>query len=155
MQITNNDFVLVASDRDQPQAGSCTQQDYLADVNEAIESAADELWAVNKTIHDNPELGYHEFTAHRVLTDYMQRQQAWAVTCSAYGLATAWTSVYDSGRPGPVVSFNAEYDALEGIGNACGHNWIAVASVARGPGDGKSHGTSQARRKGRHIWNSS
>lgn len=37
--------------------------------------------------------------------------------------------MYDSGRTGPVVSFNAEYDALKGIGHACGHNLIAVVSV--------------------------
>ncbi|KXJ92113.1 hypothetical protein Micbo1qcDRAFT_233429 [Microdochium bolleyi] len=128
MQITPEDFVLVASH----DAQTLEHPGYLAEIDNAIESAADGLWAVNKTIHDNPELGYHEFTAHRVLTDYMQRQHGWAVTRSAYGLATAWTAVHDSGRPGPVVSFNAEYDALEGIGNACGHNLIATASVAGG-----------------------
>lgn len=38
-------------------------------------------------------------------------------------------AVFDTGL-GPTVSFNAEYDALKGIGHACGHNLIAVASVA-------------------------
>lgn len=38
--------------------------------------------------------------------------------------------MYDTLRSGPAVSFNAEYDALKGIGHACGHNLIAVASVA-------------------------
>ena len=27
------------------------------------------------------------------------------------------------------MSFNAEYDALKGIGHACGHNLIAIASI--------------------------
>ncbi|KAH7026367.1 uncharacterized protein B0I36DRAFT_294323 [Microdochium trichocladiopsis] len=133
MQLTDDDFVLVAlSDaQDQGQPASL-QSDYLAEVTRAVEEAAEGLWTVNKAIHDNPELGYHEFKAHRVLTDYMQQQGGWTVTRSAYGLATAWTAVYDSGRPGPAVSFNAEYDALEGIGNACGHNLIATASLAGG-----------------------
>ncbi|KAM7183182.1 peptidase M20 [Naviculisporaceae sp. PSN 640] len=60
----------------------------------------------------------------------MQSRPGWKVTRSAYGIKTAWTAVYDSGRPGPVVSFNAEMDALPVIGHACGHNLIATASVA-------------------------
>nr|UWK21992.1 peptidase m20 domain protein [Trichoderma rodmanii] len=52
-----------------------------------------------------------------------------AVTPSAYGMDTAWVAVYDIGRRGPVVSFNAEMDYLPGIGHACGHNLIATASV--------------------------
>jgi metal-dependent amidase/aminoacylase/carboxypeptidase family protein len=35
-----------------------------------------------------------------------------------------------SGKGGRTVNFNAEYDALPGIGHACGHNLIATASVA-------------------------
>lgn len=38
-------------------------------------------------------------------------------------------AVFDSGRSGPAVSFSAEYDALKGIGHACGHNLIAIASI--------------------------
>lgn len=99
MQLTEDDFVLVTRD----------DTDHLAEVAQAVDEAADGLWTVNKTIHDNPELGYHEYKAHNVLTEYMQQQQGWVVAKSAYSLATAWTAVYDSGRQGPVVSFNAEY----------------------------------------------
>jgi metal-dependent amidase/aminoacylase/carboxypeptidase family protein len=34
------------------------------------------------------------------------------------------------GGKGRVVSFNSEYDALPGIGHACGHNLIAIGGVA-------------------------
>lgn len=34
------------------------------------------------------------------------------------------------GSGGRVVTYNAEYDALPGIGHACGHNLIATASIA-------------------------
>lgn len=35
-----------------------------------------------------------------------------------------------SGTGGRLINFNAEYDALPGIGHACGHNLIATSSIA-------------------------
>ncbi|KAI2620069.1 hypothetical protein GGR54DRAFT_114841 [Hypoxylon sp. NC1633] len=105
---------------------------YLDEISDFLDSIADELWPVNKKIHDNPELGYQEFIAHETLTRFMASRPGWKVTPSAYGLATAWVAVFDNGEKGPVVSFNVEMDALDGIGHACGHNLIATASVAGG-----------------------
>ena len=45
----------------------------------------------------------------------------------AYGLETAFEVI--SGNGGRTVNFNAEYDALPGMGHACGHNLIATAGV--------------------------
>lgn len=50
------------------------------------------------------------------------------VTEHAYGLDTSLSAEYGSG--GRVVTFNCEYDALPGIGHACGHNLIAIGSIA-------------------------
>lgn len=49
---------------------------------------------------------------------------------NAYGLDTALEVEYTHGSGGRVVTFNAEYDALPGIGHACGHNLIATSSIA-------------------------
>lgn len=49
-------------------------------------------------------------------------------TPHAYGLETAFS--VEVGNGGRLVVFNAEYDALPGIGHACGHNLIASASFA-------------------------
>ncbi|CAJ2513060.1 Uu.00g011790.m01.CDS01 [Anthostomella pinea] len=124
------DFVFVTHE----DAGQTRTSDtgYLTEIGDFINSIADELWPVNKKIHDNPELGYEEFIAHATLTQFMRTQPGWKVTPSAYGLATAWVAVFDSGSEGPVVSFNVEMDALDGIGHACGHNLIATASLAGG-----------------------
>ncbi|KAI1092681.1 hypothetical protein F5B19DRAFT_492100 [Rostrohypoxylon terebratum] len=105
---------------------------YLGEISDFIDTIADDLWPVNKKIHDNPELGYEEFIAHETLTKFMASRPGWKVIPSAYGLATAWVAVFDSKKKGPVVSFNVEMDALDGIGHACGHNLIATASVAGG-----------------------
>ncbi|KAH9987441.1 hypothetical protein F4779DRAFT_611419 [Xylariaceae sp. FL0662B] len=122
--VTHGDAGIVSSPSDEPV--------YLGDISDFIDSIADELWPVNKKIHDNPELGYKEFIAHETLTKFMSSRSGWKVTASAYGLATAWVAAFDSGRKGPVVSFNVEMDALDGIGHACGHNLIATASIAGG-----------------------
>ncbi|RKL29159.1 hypothetical protein BFJ70_g10869 [Fusarium oxysporum] len=83
-------------------------------------------------IHEHPELGWDEKYAHRVLTDYLEKQ-GFNVTRGAYNLSTAFIAEYSNGK-GRSVSFNAEYDALPGMGHACGHNLIATASVAAGLG---------------------
>ncbi|KAI1504600.1 hypothetical protein F5X99DRAFT_416571 [Biscogniauxia marginata] len=130
-----DDFVFITHGNDdddnagQTAAMARSEPKYLDEISEFVDSIADELWPVNKTIHDNPELGYKEFIAHATLTKFMKGKPGWKVTPSVYGMETAWVAVFDSGGKGPVVSFNAEMDALEGIGHACGHNLIATASV--------------------------
>jgi hypothetical protein len=82
---------------------------YLVDIDGFVDSIADSLWPLNKFIHDNPELAFQEHKAHKALTDFIRsREGGWQVITSAYGLETAWVAAYDSGKPGPVVSFNAE-----------------------------------------------
>ena len=83
--------------------------EYLPDIDNFIESLVNLLRPLNKFIHENPELAFHEYKAHRALTDFMRsREESWQVTPSAYGIETAWVAVYDSGKPGPVISFNVE-----------------------------------------------
>lgn len=50
------------------------------------------------------------------------------MTRHAYGLDTSFEAI--SGSGGRLINFNAEYDALPGIGHACGHNLITTSSVA-------------------------
>ncbi|KAK7420770.1 hypothetical protein QQX98_002574 [Neonectria punicea] len=102
---------------------------YVEKVSDYVDSLEEELWSINKEIHDNPELGYKEVKAHKLLTSFMEEQKGWNVTRSVGGIATAFMAVFEGSGDGPVVSFNAEYDALEGLGHACGHNLIATASL--------------------------
>jgi amidohydrolase len=81
---------------------------------------------LHEQIHSNPELAYHEFMAHENITA-MLKELGFRVTEHAYGLQTSFLAEYGSG--GRVIAFNAEYDALPGIGHACGHNLIATSSI--------------------------
>jgi metal-dependent amidase/aminoacylase/carboxypeptidase family protein len=82
---------------------------YRDDISLCIDSLDDTLRPINLKIHDNPELCYEEFIAHEILVSFLKTRPGWIVTSSTYGIATAFVAEFDSGKKGPVVSFNAEY----------------------------------------------
>ena len=95
----------------------------------AIDEASASLREVNLAIHGKPELNFEEHHAHQVLTDYLDAA-GFDVERGAYGMPTAFKAVAGSGSP--TIAVICEYDALPGIGHACGHNLIAVCGVAAG-----------------------
>lgn len=71
-------------------------------------------------------MAYEEHGAHDAICDFLE-SLGFQVTRHAYAIETAFEAT--SGSGGRLINFNAEYDALPGIGHACGHNLIATASV--------------------------
>jgi amidohydrolase len=104
-------------------------QGLLARVADRVGALADELLEVSHDIHAHPELGFEERHAHDVLTASLERHGL-DVTRGAYGLDTAFEAT--AGTEGPTVVVCCEYDALPGIGHACGHNVIAAAGLGAG-----------------------
>ncbi|CAI7638734.1 hypothetical protein PCG10_003650 [Penicillium crustosum] len=98
----------------------------VQDLLQIIDSKSQQLWEINQKIHSNPELGFKEFLAHDNITSMLEIL-GFQVTRHAYGLDTSFVAEY--GKGGRVVAYNAEYDALPGIGHACGHNLIAMMSI--------------------------
>ncbi|GJC89232.1 peptidase M20 domain-containing protein 2 [Colletotrichum liriopes] len=96
---------------------------YFEAVSEYIDSIVDDLWPINKDIHDNPELGYEEIKAHELLTSFMESHDGWNVTRSIYNISTAFVAVFEGSGDGPVVSFNAEYASIGGA--------LATAEIMR------------------------
>ncbi|RCH78165.1 hypothetical protein CU098_000235, partial [Rhizopus stolonifer] len=80
-------------------------------------------------IHDDPELGNREFHAHDLLTAYLDKK-GFEVTRQAAGLETAFMAKFSNSKSGRRVGFVCEYDALPGVGHACGHNIITVQGLA-------------------------
>jgi amidohydrolase len=96
----------------------------------AVDAMAGELVAVSHRIHAHPELGYREEHAARLLAQAM-RDRRLAVQVGPYGLPTAVAGrVGAAGDPHVIVS--CEYDAVPGLGHACGHNVIAAAGLGAG-----------------------
>ncbi|KAI7851443.1 hypothetical protein BDC45DRAFT_515790 [Circinella umbellata] len=95
---------------------------------ETIQGLDEELREISLKIHNNPELGNHEFKAHHLLTNYLEKK-GFQVQKESAGLETAFIAEFSNG-PGRRVGFVAEYDALPGVGHACGHNLISISGLA-------------------------
>jgi amidohydrolase len=94
---------------------------------EAVDAMRGELIEISRAIHAEPELAYHEEKAAARLTEAVERHGL-PVTRGVYGLETAFASEFGP-RDAPRIAILAEYDALPGIGHACGHNLIATAAL--------------------------
>jgi amidohydrolase len=80
-------------------------------------------------MYDHPELGYAEHEASARLAAFLG-DAGFSVTFPAHGLETAFEA--NVGTSGPRVVICCEYDALPGVGHACGHNIIATAAAGAG-----------------------
>lgn len=76
-------------------------------------------------------MAYREYDAHNHICEVFESLGAeYQVYRQPSGIETALEVIFTRGNGGRVVVFNAEYDALSGMGHACGHNLIATASIA-------------------------
>jgi amidohydrolase len=94
-----------------------------------VDSHLESLRTLSHTIHAHPELAFEE-----------ERSACWVAEALAdggfdveAGVCALPTAFVASTGTGPlVIAICAEYDALPGIGHACGHNVIAAAAVGAG-----------------------
>lgn len=96
---------------------------------QAFDTVEHELRAISDWMYQNPEVGYQEYQTSKRLSGFLA-ENGFDVTYPAYGLDTAFEA--NVGKDGPRVVICAEYDALPGVGHACGHNIIATASLGAG-----------------------
>ncbi len=102
-------------------------KDFLPAAKQAMARLAPAVTAINRRIFDKPELNFKEHYAADQLCGALAAE-GFAVRRGGGKLATAFEAVWRGARKGPTVAILAEYDALPGIGHACGHNMIAAAS---------------------------
>jgi amidohydrolase len=107
--------------------------DQLTEIKERIRREAEALQprlvAMAHDLHEHPEILFEERRAAELLTNELE-EHGFEVERGVAGLETAFVATYGSGEP--VVGILAEYDALPGLGHACGHNLIAVWGVGAG-----------------------
>jgi amidohydrolase len=106
----------------------------------AVDALADELETLSHRIHATPELAFEEEKAHAWLTEFLEKRGA-RVERGVGGLPTAFRATIPGRGPGPTIAILAEYDALPGIGHACGHNVIATAGAGAGAAIASALGT--------------
>lgn len=103
--------------------------DAKAAARETLDMRRDDLIAISHRIHAHPELGYEEEQASTWLCDALS-DAGFAVERGICELPTAFRARAGSG---PLhIAICAEYDALPGIGHACGHNIIAAMALGAG-----------------------
>ena len=94
-----------------------------------IDGIRNEMTAMADDIFDHPEIGLEEFHAQKVLTDWLEKE-GFAVERGVVGVETAFKAVYRQGEGGPNIGLLCEYDALPGIGHACGHHMQGPSILA-------------------------
>jgi amidohydrolase len=100
------------------------------EISEAVARLADDLEHLSHRIHRHPELAYQEAQAAAWLTAFLEAR-GFTVERGLAGLDTAFRASLGAGS-GPVIAILCEYDALPGIGHACGHNVIAAVGAGAG-----------------------
>ncbi|MEU1023822.1 M20 family metallopeptidase [Streptomyces sp. NPDC005904] len=97
-----------------------------AALREEVETHRAALLALSARIHAHPETAFEEHRAAAWCAELLG-EHGFVVTAPAFGLDTAVSATIGSG---PVtVALACEYDALPGLGHACGHNLIAAAGL--------------------------
>jgi amidohydrolase len=96
---------------------------------ETIESQRAALLALSHRIHADPEIGWQEVRSSGTVADALAAG-GFEVTRGVAGMPTALLARAGSGSLH--LAILAEYDALPGVGHACGHNIIAAGSVGAG-----------------------
>jgi amidohydrolase len=101
----------------------------------AVDRRARRLVEMADWIHAHPELGHQEVEASARLAGLL-RDEGVPVEMGVAGMATAFKAELPVGsgveQQRPRIAILAEYDALPGIGHACGHNLIGTAAVGAG-----------------------
>ncbi|HZQ26825.1 MAG TPA: M20 family metallopeptidase [Acidimicrobiales bacterium] len=93
---------------------------------DVVEGVAGSLVDLSHRLHDNPEIRWEEVQSSRWVAEPLA-DAGFTVEEGACELPTAFVATSGSGPL--TVAICAEYDALPGVGHACGHNVIASAAV--------------------------
>src|SRR5216117_2379463 len=99
-------------------------------IGPAVDRLASDLETLSRQIHDHPELGYQEVKAATWLTEFLDKH-GFKLERGVAGVETAFRATIETGE-GPTIAILCEYDALPGIGDACGHNIIATSGAGAG-----------------------
>ena len=90
-------------------------------INKKIDQIKPKLLNIADEIFDNPEIGLQEYKSSKLLTDYLE-EEGFEIEHGLAGFKTSFKAVYEQGKGGPSIGLLCEYDAIEGIGHACGHH---------------------------------
>ncbi len=101
-----------------------------ATCQQRLNASRDALIGLSHQLHADPETSWQEHRSVDRVASLLSAHGAFRMTERPGGLETAFVATAGSG---PLhIGICAEYDALPGIGHACGHNIIASSAVGAG-----------------------
>jgi amidohydrolase len=95
---------------------------------EAVDAVLPDALDLSHRVHATPEIAFEERNASRWTAELLERN-GFELTAPAGGLETAFVARWSGTRPGPVIAFAGEYDALPEVGHGCGHNLMCSSSA--------------------------
>jgi amidohydrolase len=98
------------------------------DLRAAVEAVVPEAIDLSHRVHAHPEIAFEERQAAAWTAELLSRH-GFKVEAPAAGLETAFVARRPGGRPGPVIAYLGEYDALPEVGHGCGHNLMCSTSA--------------------------
>ncbi|MBR2438867.1 MAG: M20 family metallopeptidase [Lentisphaeria bacterium] len=101
----------------------------MNDFQQYIELVKGDLHRISKLIHANPEVAFQEKESSELLISFLE-QHGFSAERNFKEMETAFKVTKNVCGGGLSVLFISEYDALPGLGHACGHNLIAVSGLA-------------------------
>jgi amidohydrolase len=104
--------------------------DFRQKIISEVDQQSGMLWAISTALFDEPEIAFKEYNASKILSEALEAS-GFIVERGIGGLETAFRASYGEAT-GPKIAILAEYDALVGLGHACGHHLIAAAALGVG-----------------------
>ena len=103
--------------------------DAKAAARASVDARQAPLLELSHRLHGDPEIGWQEVRSSAIVADALAAE-GFDVTRGVAAMPTAFLARTGEG---PLhLAILAEYDALPGIGHACGHNIISAAAVGAG-----------------------
>src|SRR6056297_3527798 len=100
-------------------------QEMKIKAEKVIEENKGKMVDLGSEIHENPELSYEEYNSQQLLVEELE-SQGFSVETGIAGLDTSFRAIYEGSKAEPIICLMVEYDALEDLGHACGHNLSGV-----------------------------
>ena len=97
-------------------------------LDDVVEAVLPEALDLSHRVHATPEIAFQERQAAAWTAELLGRH-GFEITAPAGGLETAFVARWRGERPGPVIAFAGEYDALPEVGHGCGHNLMCSSSA--------------------------
>lgn len=139
------DRVESADTRFAVEPGYADREQVWSEIESRLEDTREDLEFIVRDLYEHPEEAFEERHAQAIIAEVLERHGV-EVERGAHGVETSlraqWQSEHFDPAKHPTVAVLAEYDALPGIGHACGHNVIAAAGTgaflgAKGSGEGR------------------